>query len=160
MSLLRRSPTNIPIKMSPNTFPVQNLQSQLNSFFNSFWNDMDMPLLPEMRTTEFSPAIDYHETDAGYIIETELAGVDKKDVDISLYDNILTIKGEKKHEEEQNKNDMYRLERTYGSFCRTIPFPQKINPDTVKAMFKNGVLKITLDKSTENLDKQKKISIQ
>lgn len=103
--------------------------------------------------------IDVSETDKNVIVATELPGVDEKDVDISLSDDMLTIKGEKKSETEKTEKDYHLVERSFGSFERVTRLPCEVDADKVKAKFKNGVLTITLPKSPAAKAKARKIAI-
>ena len=103
--------------------------------------------------------IDVSETDADVTIEAELPGVDEKDIDVTLTDNLLTIKGEKKQEKEEKNKDYHLTERSYGSFSRSMTLPFDADPKKIKAKFDAGVLKITLPKPPEVKAKVKKIAI-
>jgi HSP20 family protein len=95
---------------------------------------------------EFNPRVDVTETDQEVRITAELPGLEEKDIDVSLSNDILTLKGEKKSEQEDKRENYYRMERSYGSFQRSIQLPQEVDGDKVEATFKNGVLQITLPK--------------
>jgi HSP20 family protein len=82
-------------------------------------------------------------------VSVELPGMNEKDVDISLTDRFLTIRGEKKEEKETKEKDIYRRERSYGSFRRTLEIPTEIDSSKIEASFKNGVLTIQLPKTKE-----------
>jgi len=92
------------------------------------------------------------------LISAELPGIDIKDVDITLSDGLLTVKGEKKHEKEDKGEDYHRIERRYGSFNRSFRIPGKVDTDKVDANYKNGILKLTLPKAEES--KTKKIEVK
>ena len=108
---------------------------------------------------KLSPDIDVSETDKNIEVTAELPGVDEKDVDVSLSDDMLTIKGEKKSETEKTEKDYHLVERSYGSFERVTQLPCEVDADKVKAKFKQGVLKITLPKSQTAKAKAHKIAI-
>ena len=108
----------------------------------------------------FHPNIDVTETDKEIRVSAELPGMDNKDINVSLTKESLTITGEKKEEKEEKKKDYYRMERSYGSFSRTIPMPVEIDTDKAKALFKKGVLTITLPKTAKAIKEKKKISIK
>ena len=92
-------------------------------------------------------ALDLYETDDDLVIEASLAGVDPKDVDISITGNLLTIKGEtKKEEEKEEEGKYYYRERRYGAFHRSVTLPVDVDADKVKAVFEKGELKLTLPK--------------
>ena len=93
-------------------------------------------------------------------LTAELPGLDEKDVEILLSNNVLTIKGEKKSEQEKKEKDYYRVERSYGSFSRTIPLPEGIDADKVNASFKKGVLTVTVPKLPEAQKEVKKIAVK
>ena len=93
-------------------------------------------------------------------VYSQLLLMDAKDIDISLSDGVLTIKGEKKEEKEDKGKDYYRMERSYGSFVRTIPLPVEVDTDKVEAKFKKGVLSIALPKTAKAVAETKKISVK
>jgi HSP20 family protein len=94
------------------------------------------------------------------VVKAELPGMTKDDIQISVSDNVLTIKGEKKQEEEDTGKDYYRSKRTYGAFFRTVPLPAETNADKVQATFKNGVLEIRLPKSEAAKKKEIKVRVE
>lgn len=94
-----------------------------------------------------APRISVSETEASVEIDAELPGVEEKDVEVALNEDVLTIKGEKRLEREEQHADYYRQERSFGRFARSIVLPFEPDPKTVKALFARGVLKITLPKS-------------
>lgn len=96
----------------------------------------------------WQPSVDIKETDDALTLLIDLPGLEKRDVQLSLDNNVLTIKGERKFEHEE-KEQYYRLERVYGAFCRTFTLPRNIEGDAVKAQFENGVLTVTLPKLEE-----------
>ncbi len=104
------------------------------------------------------PSINISEDEKEIKVQAELPGMEAKDVDISLQDNNLVIQGEKKFEDEQKRDDYHRIERSYGSFYRSIPLPVKVDEENIKANFKNGVLNISLPKQEEA--RGKKIEIE
>jgi HSP20 family protein len=105
------------------------------------------------------PRVDVSETDTELKIEAELPGIDEKDVEVVLSDGRLTIKGEKKQEKEEKKKDYHLVERSYGSFTRSIALPFEADPNQVKASFAKGVLTVTVPKPPQVKAKQKKIAI-
>jgi HSP20 family protein len=114
---------------------------------------------PALARTGAAPRIDVSETETELTIEAELPGVEEKDVELILSDGRLTIKGEKKHEKEEKKKDYHLVERSYGSFARTLGLPFDVDPEQVKATFTKGVLKVTVPKPSEVKAKEKRISI-
>jgi HSP20 family protein len=106
------------------------------------------------------PAVDIAETAKGYEITAELPGIDEKNVEVGYADGMLTIKGEKKDEKEEKKENYYLSERSYGSFQRSFRVPDGVDADKVEASFKNGVLTVTLPKTPEAQKKDKRIEIK
>jgi HSP20 family protein len=106
------------------------------------------------------PRIDISETDNEYVITAELPGLERKDVDISLEDNVLTIRGEKKIESTQDDKDknVHVAERSYGIFLRMLELPMTVDPASVHATMSNGVLKITIPKPARS--ESKKIEVK
>jgi len=101
----------------------------------------------DLRT--WSPALDVHETEDAYVVEAEVPGLDKKDIEITVLEDLLTIKGERKRDDEVKEASYHRIERSYGSFQRSISLPNSVDSGKVTARFKNGVLHITLPKREE-----------
>jgi HSP20 family protein len=105
------------------------------------------------------PAVDVVEKADGFQITAELPGLDEKDVEVKVADDVLTITGEKKEEKEEKKKDYYRSERRYGAFQRAFELPPGVDQAKIAASFQKGVLTITLPKSAEAQQKEKKIAI-
>ena len=107
----------------------------------------DWPSFSKMKAFEGkTPSVDVIEKDDEVIVKAELPGVDKKDLDISVTNNTVTIKGSTSHEEKEEKGDYYRCEISQGSYSRTFSLPAEVDEENTKAKFKNGVLKLTLPK--------------
>lgn len=106
----------------------------------------------------FVPSMNISETKDTYAIETELPGVEKKDVKIEMYDNMLTIKGQKKSVSE-NHNNYHRIETIQGDFYRTVTLPKDVDSKKVSAEFENGILKIEVAKHTKSLEGKRTIAI-
>ena len=109
--------------------------------------------------SEFLPALDLAETDNELVVKCEVPGLEPKDIDISISDGMLTIKGEKKQEREEKEEDYHLVERSYGSFMRSIMLPTEVKQDKINASYKNGVLKVILPKSEEAKKKEVKIKV-
>jgi HSP20 family protein len=99
------------------------------------------------------PPVDIAESDTGYAITVELPGMKKEDVTVECHENILTIKGEKKSEREEENEHRHYVERSYGSFSRAFTLPSDANPDMVKASFSDGVLSVEIPKAEERKPK-------
>jgi HSP20 family protein len=107
-----------------------------------------------------APAMDIAEKDKAYQVTAELPGLDEKDIDVTVSDNVLTIKGEKKEEKEEKEKNYYLSERRYGAFQRSFDLPSGVDTAKIEAQFAKGVLTITLPKSAEAQKKQRKIDVK
>ncbi len=105
----------------------------------------------------FAPAVDVYETDQELVVKVELPGVKKENVEVSIRDNALHIRGEKKEEKEEKTETYHRVERVYGKFERVLPLPADVKVESAKAEFKDGVLEIRIPKAEGA--KEKKIEI-
>jgi HSP20 family protein len=137
--------------------PLSLLRHEMNSLFDNFFSGSE---LEPYTGRAFSPNIDMKESEKELRVSAELPGMDEKDIEVSLNRDSLTIKGEKKEEKEDKGKDYYRMERSYGSFSRTIPLPTEVEPDKVKAEFKKGVLTVTIPKTAKAIKETRKISIK
>jgi len=143
--------------------PLVALQNEMNRMFDSFSKSVfDFPSLNrEMGFTKsLTPKIDVVETEKEVKVTVELPGMEEKDIDVSFSRDMLVIKGEKKAEKEEKKEDYYFMERSYGSFHRSIPVSAGVDRDKVEASFKNGVLKVTMPKTEEAQKETKNIEIK
>ena len=100
------------------------------------------------------------EDEKGIEVTAEMPGIDDKDIEVSLKNDILTIKGEKKQENEEKNKDYYRAERSFGSFQRSIQLPSEVEADKIKASFKKGILKVELPKSNQARESVKRIEVK
>jgi HSP20 family protein len=105
------------------------------------------------------PTVDLFEEKDDVVVKAELPGIDKDNIEVKLNDHTLTIKGEKKKEEEVKEENYYRSERSYGSFLRTLELPKDVHADKVKATFKNGVLEVRMPKTEEAKAKEIKVKV-
>jgi HSP20 family protein len=124
----------------------------MDRMFNEFFEGFGLaPFRPfDKRGENFSPRVDVVESDDEIRIACELPGMDTQDIDVTLSGEALTISGDKKVEEEHKGRNYYRMERSYGSFQRSIPLSSEGEANKVDAAFKNGVLTITLPKTAES----------
>jgi HSP20 family protein len=106
------------------------------------------------------PSIDVDETEQAYRVSAELPGLTDKDVELNLRDNVLTISGEKRLEREEEKGGRRYAERSFGRFERTIPFPTEVDAERVDAVFRDGVLTITLPKNQKAQEKTRRIEVR
>jgi HSP20 family protein len=107
-----------------------------------------------------APSLDVYEEKNELVVKAEIPGLSKDDIEITLSNSTLTLKGEKKKEEEVKEKDYYRCEREYGAFLRTVDLPAEVDTDKAKAVFKNGVLEVRLPKSAATKTKQVQVSVQ
>ena len=106
-----------------------------------------------------APVVDVYEEKDEVVVKAELPGLDKKDIEVNISDSELTLKGQKKKEEEIEKENYYRRERSYGAFLRSVELPTDVQADKVKASFKNGVLEVRVPKTEEAKTKTIKVQI-
>ncbi|MFB3895651.1 MAG: Hsp20/alpha crystallin family protein [bacterium] len=110
--------------------------------------------------TPWAPTVDIYETKEAVVIDAELPGMKQSDIEVSVTDNTLTIKGEKKQEKNTQEENFHRVERIYGSFSRSFTLPVGVHAEKIKAVYKDGVLKITLPKAEEVQPKQIPIEVK
>lgn len=139
--------------------PFSRLQREMNRLFDDLYRGV--PAAEEWgKRTAWAPRVDVQEDKDALKVTADLPGVDEKDVECTLENDVLTIKGEKKSEREQEEKGYYLAERTYGSFYRAISLPFDVDRDKVEASFANGVLTIRLPKAAQESQAQKKIAIK
>ena len=105
------------------------------------------------------PAMDLVQTESSYVLKADLPGLSESDVNIELDDNVLTISGERKAEHTDRKAGYYRVERSYGSFRRSLTLPEGVDADAVKATFENGVLEVTVPKPAQHAPRKVQITV-
>ncbi|MBI3993650.1 MAG: Hsp20/alpha crystallin family protein [Candidatus Lambdaproteobacteria bacterium] len=141
---------------------IQALQRNMSRLFEDFFGRFNagwenFPL--EVRGS-FNPRINVTENEQEIVVTAELPGMDEQDVEVSLSNDLLALKGEKKQEREEEGRDFYRLERSYGGFRRNIALPAEVQADKVEATFKRGVLRIKLPKAPGAQKAAKRIAIR
>jgi HSP20 family protein len=145
-----------PIKSLRNlisTDPFFLLQNRLNRLYEPFAEE-HFPL------TTWVPACDIYETAKEIVVKAELPGLKQEDVFVSIENNLLTIRGDRKFEEEVKRENFHRVERTYGEFLRSFTLPSFIETNKIFAEFKDGLLMVTLPKREESKPKQIEIKIK
>ncbi len=146
---------NVPATFVWNPFrELARIEQELNKVFNE--------LVPAggaeiSQTQVWAPRVDVYEKDNKIIIEAEIPGAKKEDIEVKIRDNAVIIKGEVKREEEKKEGNFYRSERFYGVFERVIPLPAEVKADEAKASFENGILRLELPKATA--EKEVKIEV-
>lgn len=141
---------------------MENLHREMNRVFDEMWRGTSRPSLVSEAPSfgEVMPHVDETEDDKAYHVAVELPGMDEKNIDVSLSDGLLIIRGEKKQEEEQKGKDFYRKERSFGSFRRVLPIPGEVDESKIEASFRKGILHIDLPKSAEAQKKVKHIDVK
>lgn len=134
---------------------VMTLQNRMNSLFRDFAGDGDSP----MATASFVPAVDIYEDDKKVVLKLEVPGMEEKDLDVSVENNTLTVRGERKFEKEEKEENFHRIERRYGTFYRAFTLPQTVDTEHVDASYQAGVLKLELKKKPEAQPKQIKVNV-
>lgn len=144
--------------------PFSAVRAEMERMFDnfSFGRFPSLSMLPTLAGDNGAvlPNMDIHENDKTIVVECELPGIAQKDIDVTLQDGMLTVKGEKKFETREDKEDYHLMERRYGSFRRSIRVPDTVDEDHVEAKFDKGVLTVTLAKKPGAQAKQRKISIK
>lgn len=143
-ALIRTTPSRA---LGPFTSPFDRL-------FEDFFAPLRRTGDEDITVTSWVPAADIKETDDALVVELDLAGVKKEDVDISLEQNLLKVTGERRHESEESKQGYHRVERFYGQFSRSFRLPRHVDPAKVKASMKDGVLHLELPKTEEARPRQ------
>jgi len=147
---------NVPATFVWNPFrELARIEQELNKVFNEF--------LPAGRTETvqiqaWNPRVDVYEKDDKLIVEAEIPGAKKEDIEVKIKDNAIVVKGEVKKEEEKKEENYYRSERFYGKFERVIPLPVEVKAEEAKATFENGILKLEIPKATA--EKEVKIEVR
>ena len=137
---------------------MERMRREMDRLWDSFFEER--PRLRMEEAGEWMPSLDLSETDNDIIVKADLPGIDPKDIDISLANDVLTIKGEKKQEREEKDENYHIIERSYGSFTRSLRLPRDVQSDKISASYKNGVLKVVLPKSEEAKAKEIKIKVE
>jgi HSP20 family protein len=140
-------------------------ERDMDRMMEDFFGRRTRPWWPErwFRTEEMEvkpPIVDIFEEKDDIVVKAELPGIEKDNIEVNLTDHTLTIKGEKKKEEEIKEENYYRAERSYGSFLRTLNLPKDVHVDKVKASFKNGILEVRMPKTEEAKAKEIKVKVE
>jgi len=135
------------------------LQERMDRLFRNVFDRGFGFLTHELAEGEFLPSADVYEDDNNIHLNVEVPGVDEKNLSISIENNVLTVKGERKLEKDEKRENFLRQERSYGKFSRSFTLPGSVDPDHVNANYVNGVLQIELAKRAEARPKQIKVGI-
>lgn len=164
----KREDTSVPVKAVEDQ-SLASLQRSMNSLFDDFFEDpFGAPLSRFSRLTDslndsmsrFTPAMDLTENEKAYELTLELPGMDEEDIQVTLEDDLLTISGEKRSEREEKGKQSHYVERSYGSFSRSLRVPAGVDQSAIEASVKKGVLHLTLPKLPEAQTRTKQIKIK
>src|SRR5580704_14798632 len=133
---------------------VSSLQDRVNSLFQDFAGDNQT-----VTAAAFAPAVDVYENGEKVVLKLDVPGIKEEDLDIRVENQTLSVRGERKFETEEKEENFHRIERRYGSFYRSFTIPSTVNPDSVKASYEAGVLKVELEKRAEAKPKQIKVEL-
>jgi HSP20 family protein len=136
---------------------IGTFQRQMNRLFDDFFGDGSWPGL--WTRSEWTPAIDVSESEEELVVQAEVPGISRDDLEITVTGNTLTLRGEKKEQREEKQGSVHREERSYGSFTRTIGLPSSVDPGRVDAGMKDGVLRIRIAKKEEAKPRQVEVKI-
>jgi HSP20 family protein len=139
---------------------LERMRQEMDQLWGSFLTEKPMRRAEAGVFGEWFPEFDLSETKDALVVKAEVPGISPKDIHISLVDNSLTIKGEKKQQVEEKNENYHYVGRSYGEFARAIPLPREVEGDKVKASYKDGVLTIVLPKSAEAKEKEIQIKIE
>lgn len=135
---------------------LRSLQDDMNRLFvTAFPRNFDNE---QMARGSWNPSVDISENEHAIVLEAELPGMKSEDVELSIENNVITIRGERKFEKKEENDNFHRVERSYGSFTRSFTLPRTVTGEDTQAEFQNGVLKVTLPKREEA--KARKIEIK
>ena len=143
--------------------PWRSFRDEMDRFFDRFSKGFGNAAFEPLWSREGEPsvpAVDLSEDDKGYTVTAELPGIEEKDIDVTVSAGMLTIKGEKKQEKEEKNKNYYLSERSYGSFQRVFAMPEGVDQAKIAANFAKGVLTVTLPKSVQAQNTQKKIEVK
>ena len=132
------------------------LQNRMNRLFEEQYGSGREESLT---TGAFVPPVDIYEDEHSIQLKLEVPGIDQKDLDIKVENNVLSVSGERKFEKEQKEENFHRVERRYGSFTRSFTLPNTVNTEDITADYANGVLTVKLAKRAEAKPKQIKVNI-
>jgi len=139
---------------------LMTLQDRMNRLFDQTMSRTRADEEEGMTVSTWSPAVDIFETADSIVMKAELPGVSRANIDIQVRDNTLTLKGERKFEREVKEENYLRIERSYGAFQRAFSLPTVVQQDKIKAVFRDGVLEVTMPKAEEAKPKQVKIEVK
>ncbi|HMO35500.1 MAG TPA: Hsp20/alpha crystallin family protein [Gemmatales bacterium] len=147
----------LPWRRDSQVSPFQQFHREMDQLMQRFFGDADLETTSKQMAS-WTPRVDVEEDDKQYLVKVDLPGVDPKEVDISVHENALVIRGQRKEEKEEKKKNYHRVERFTGEFYREIALPRGIDAEKIQAKSANGVISITIPKKAES--QPKRVAIQ
>lgn len=139
---------------------MRRMQEDMDRLFGSFGFGREWPsVFGERERGEWWPAIDAFQRGNEFVVRADVPGLKREDLAVEIGEDAITISGERKHEEEEEREGLYRRERAYGRFSRVIPLPEGAVADSAKANFRDGVLEVTVQAPSEEVRRGRKIEI-
>lgn len=155
--------SNVPVKNENANDPFVNFRREVDRLFDDFFDGTGIGNFPALRNGGWSsnlPSLDVTDSDKELVVSAELPGMSEKDFEVALSGDVLTIKGEKKHEHEEKEGERHYVERSYGSFSRSVRLPFDASEQEVNADYNKGVLTIRIPKPAEAQSKVKHIEVK
>ena len=135
---------------------LNSLQDQVNRLFDDTFSSHRSS---QSDLATWAPAVDVFETENELVVKADLPDMNEKDIDVRVENNTLTVRGERKFEQQANEDNYLRIERAYGTFTRSFSLPNTVNPEAIRAEYRNGVLTVRMPKREESKPKQIKIGV-
>ena len=133
------------------------LQDRMNRLFRESYGPEGRD--ESLTTSQFAPPVDVYEDEHNVVLKVEVPGIDEKDIDVRVENNVVTVHGERKVEKEEKEENFRRVERQYGSFTRTFTLPSTVDAERIQADYDKGILKIVLPKKAEAKPKSIKVNV-
>jgi HSP20 family protein len=161
---VRGKPVLAPMRLTTSFELMRHFGDEMGRMFGELGIGRPWPpfalFAPTREELTWIPNIEVEQPDGKLFVRADLPGLTKSDVKVEIADEVLTIEGERKHEEKKKTEGYYRSERSYGRFCRSIALPERTKADTAKATFKDGVLEIVLEVAVRNVPIPRVVEIE
>ncbi len=152
MELVKYEPKNVWDPFSD----AWDLRREMDRIFDGFFGRS----AEQLANRGWYPAVDVYEEKDHYLVKAEVPGMKQSDIKVSIIDNTLTLRGERKTEQVENHKGYHRLERAYGEFCRSFRLPTEVLPEKIDARYKDGILEITVPKSEKAKPKEITVKVE
>jgi HSP20 family protein len=136
---------------------IKRLQKEMDDMFSSLFESREKE---DVGWSMRAPLTDIEDKGDEIVLTADLPGMKKEDIEISVDEDTVSLKAERKNRQEQKENDYYFFERTYSGFRRSFALPHKVNPEKVSASYENGLLKVRMEKSAKEMESRKKVRIE